>query len=100
MKVGCSSWSFHRTFAKKELTFKEWIRLCAEHYRLTCRSFGTSFESDEPEYLWRSRLCVRTWSDNLLLWQNNYRSQPEELDREIEHVKGFVDVASILARHW
>ena len=100
MKVGCSSWSFHRTFAKKELTFKEWIRLCAEHYRLDgVELLAPHFESDEPEYLLEIKtLCTELGlTISCVSATNNFTvASQEELDREIEHVKGFVDVASIL----
>ncbi len=30
MKLGCCSWSYHRTMAAKRMTFNEWLRVCAE----------------------------------------------------------------------
>ena len=36
MKLGCSSWSYHRQFMNGELDFMKWISICADELKLDC----------------------------------------------------------------
>ncbi len=100
MKIGCSSWSFHRTLGAKKITFKEWIELCANHYRLDgVELLASHFESTEPEYL----LDIKNLCTDLGLTiscvsaENNFTQESEDaIEREIEHVKAWIDIAGIL----
>lgn len=34
MKLGCCSWSYHRSLERRRLTFYEWLRLCSEELQV------------------------------------------------------------------
>lgn len=100
MKIGCSSWSFHRTLAAKKMTFKEWIEYCAKHYRLDgVELLASHFESHEPEYLMDIKnLCTDLGlTISCVSAENNFTQESvEAVEREIEHVKAWIDVAAML----
>ncbi|MDD2431415.1 MAG: sugar phosphate isomerase/epimerase [Firmicutes bacterium] len=100
MKVGCSSWSFHRTIGKKEISFKEWIRLCGEHFRLDgVELLSSHFESEEPEYLLDIKnLCTELGlTISCVSAENNFTTaDEEELSKEIEKVNAWIDIAALL----
>lgn len=100
MKVGSSSYSFHRSLREKKITFKEWIRLAAEHYRLDgVELLASHFESTEPEYLLEIKnLCTELGlTISCVSAENNFtQSDVVALAKEIEHVKAWVDIAAML----
>ncbi len=100
MKVGCSSWSFYRTLGAKEITLKEWIKYCAKHYRLDgVELLSGHFESEEPEYLLEIKnLCTELGLTISCVSASNNFTQEEmgEVEREIEHVKAWIDIAAMM----
>lgn len=100
MKVGCSTWSFHRTLGAKEMTLKEWIEYCAKHYRLDgVELLADHFESEEPEYLLEIKnLCTELGlTISCVSPSNNFTQEDiKAVEKEIEYVKAWVDIAAML----
>ena len=98
MKLGCSSWSYHRAFRDGRLDQASWLRLCAEELELDgVELLDIHFPSTEREYL---REVKKTCTDLQLTMScvsvsNDFGVADAERRRaEVAKVKAWVDIAA------
>jgi len=100
MKIGCSSWSYHRTIAEGKLDQLGWLRKCAEGLEIDgVELLDVHFLSTEEGYL--KKVKKETIDLGLTIScasVSNHFTHPEEEKRlqEVEKVKKWVDIASYL----
>lgn len=100
MKLGCSSWSYHRAIRDGRLDQPKWLRLCAEELELDgVELLDLHFPTTDRDYL---REIKKTCTDRHLTIScvsvsNDFGvADAEARHQELAKVKEWVDVASFL----
>ena len=100
MKIGCSSWSYHKVIGEGKLDQKGWLRKCAEELEIDgVELLDAHFPSTEEDYLKGiKKMAVDLGLTISCASVSNHFTHPEEEKRlqEIEKVKKWVDIASYL----
>ncbi|HID91181.1 TPA: hypothetical protein EYP44_04395 [Candidatus Bathyarchaeota archaeon] len=100
MKLGCSSWSYHRAFERGDMTQISWIRKCKELGLdgVELLAQGSYFPSIDRSYLRRLKLlCVNEGlTISCVAARNDFGGPKDELAKEVERVKRWVEVACYL----
>jgi len=94
MKIGCSSWSFHKAIAEGKLNQESWLRKCAEELGLDgVELLDAHFPTVERWYLKRiKKLCtdlgltISFLSVSNDFTQKDYKTLQEQVDRVMEWV--------------
>jgi sugar phosphate isomerase/epimerase len=97
MKLGCSSWSFHRAFNERRITRESFIKKCADEFALDgIELLDSHFPSAKNADIKKiKKLCI----DNGLIIScvsvsNNFGApRKEERQREVEKVKKWTEIA-------
>ena len=100
MKLGCSSWSYHRPISEGRLDQRQWLRICAEELELDgVELLDLHFPALGREYL---REIKRTCAElqltvSCVSVSNDFGVNGEEaLERELARVKQWVNITSFL----
>lgn len=100
MKIGCSSWSYHRTIAAGKLGQKGWIEKCAQELKLDgVELLDVHFPSTEASYLKEiKKMIIDRGLTISCVSVNNHFTGSEERERQenIDKVKKWVDIASYM----
>lgn len=100
MKLGCSSWSYHRTIERGILNQESWIRICGEELRLDgVELLAGHFPSTEKEYLRKVKiLCTNLGLSIYCVSPGGNFTLPteEEREKELQEVKRWIDIASYM----
>jgi sugar phosphate isomerase/epimerase len=100
MKLGCSSWSYHKPISEGRLDQQDWLRLCAEELELDgVELLDIHFPMTSMAYLRELRRltaglgltisCVSVSNDFGL-------ATPEEREAELEKVRQWLDITAYL----
>ena len=97
MKIGCSSWSFHRAFEAGKLTQLNWIKLCASKLSLDgIELLDFHFPSTEDSYLKQlKRLIIENGlTISCVSVSNNFGAITErQRNKEVDKVKKWTMIA-------
>lgn len=100
MKLGCSSWSYHRPIAEGRLSQLDWLRLCAQELALDgVELLDLHFPSPDSSYLREvKRLCTELHLTISCASVSNDFGLPQEEQRhqELIKVKRWADIACFL----
>ena len=100
MKLGCSSWSYHKAITSGRMDQREWMRRCARELELDgVELLDLHFPSTDLPYLRE----LKRWATGLHLTiscasvSNDFgRPTPEERREELEKVKRWIEIAQFL----
>jgi len=99
MKLGSSSWSFHRTFAAGQMDQFSWLEFCAKDLQLDgVELLAPHFPNTEPAYL----KDLKKYCADLGLTiscasaSNHFTGHYHEAMENVELVKKWVDIAHVL----
>ncbi len=97
MKIGCSSWSYHRSIEEGKLNQETWIEKCAEELKLDgVELLDVHFASTQADYLRKikKKLIDLGLTVSCVSVSNHFTGSDEKERREnIEKVKKWVDIA-------
>ncbi|MCK4308246.1 sugar phosphate isomerase/epimerase [candidate division WOR-3 bacterium] len=99
MKIGCSSWSYHRTIEEGKLNQESWIEKCAELKLDGVELLDVHFPSTGIEYLKRlkKKLVELGLTISCVSASNHFTgSDEDERKANVEIVKKWVDIAGFL----
>jgi L-ribulose-5-phosphate 3-epimerase len=100
MKLGCSSWSFHKAIAAGRLSLTDWLDLCSRELALDgVELLDLHFPTTDAPYLRETkRRCAELYLTIACVSVSNDFGHPtaSERDRELLRVKRWVDVAHFL----
>ena len=98
MKLGCSSWSYHRAILDKRLDQQGWLRLCAEELELDgVELLDIHFPTLDKDYLRDiKRACTDTGlTISCVSVSNDFGlADIDARDREVAKVKQWVNITS------
>lgn len=100
MKLGCCSWSYHRAMEAKQLTFNEWLRICADELLVDgvdiiaeqmphrTKEFCLEVRKRCTDY----RLTIASLSPG-----NDFgKPQPAELRAQVDNINRWIETAVVL----
>ena len=100
MKIGCSSWSYHKVMGEGKLDQMGWLRKCAEELEIDgVELLDAHFPSTAEEYLKKiKKEAIDLGLTISCVSVSNHFTCSEEEKRlqEVEKVKKWVDIASYL----
>ena len=100
MKIGCSSWSYHRTIDEGKLDQKSWIEKCAKELKLDgVELLDVHFPSIERSYLKeiKKRLIDLGLTISCVSVSNHFTGSDEkEREENVEKVRRWIDIAHYL----
>lgn len=100
LKLGCCSWSYHRSLEAKTIDFSEWLRICAQDLRVG----GVDIIAEQMPKRTRAFLletkkrCTDAQLTIISLSPGNDFGKPTAAARQaqVDSVKGWIDAAFIL----
>jgi len=99
MKIGCSSWSFHRDIAEKRLTFDGFLEACAEMKMDGVELLDFHLPTKDPAHLKEVKrktdllnldVCALAVSNDFI------KADPKELQSQIDYVNQWIRMAAML----
>ena len=100
MKLGCSSYSFYKSFEAGKLNLVKWIEKCAKELKIDgVELLDIQFPSTDEKYLKKiKKLCIDLGLTIYCFSVSNHFSSLDEKDRKknIQLVKTGVDIAQYL----
>lgn len=100
MKLGCSSWSYHKSISEGRLDQQAWLRLCARELELDgVELLDLHFPDTSTPYLRDLRHLTTSLGLTIscVSVSNDFgRPTPEEREEELERVRRWLEIASYL----
>ena len=95
MKLGCSSWSYHRSFEEKKIDAKDFINICADKLKLTgIELLDFHFDPEKIDVKEIKNLIVdKGLTISSVSVSNNFGyKKKKKLKKEIDKVKRWIDI--------
>lgn len=98
MKLGCSSWSYHRAFETRKLNIKKWISICADDLMIDGVEL-LDFHLNEPGVDFKELknvIVTKGLTISSISVSNNFGYESDiKLKEEVVKVKKWIDITSL-----
>jgi len=98
MKLGCSSWSYHRTFEARKLNIEKWISVCADDLMLDgVELLDFHLNNNDIDFKKLKNIIVnKGLTISSISVSNNFGyASDDKLREEVEKVKKWIDITSL-----
>jgi len=99
MKIGCSTWSFHRDMTEKRLTLEGFLEACANFKMDGVELVDFQFPAKDASYLQKIKKKIDSFDLELsaLAVSNDFiKVEPKELQKQVEYVSKWIRMAARL----
>ena len=98
MKIGCSTWSFHRNIAEKRLTLEGFLEACANFKMDGVELVDFQLPTKDASYLQKIKenRFFRFRTFRLGVSNDFIKLEPKELQKQVEYVIQWVRIAAML----